>query len=105
MKHTRTKETAANTVIVEVEVDYDVPRKGDTINCYGSQITIKEDMKPRIEFEWDDEAKEYKGSPMLTIEPEPRIVFAANGAGLDDCWHGAYSWRSGEAFTKGPAWE
>lgn len=88
MKHTGTQETATGTVSASIEVEFEVPRKGDTLYIYGHRHTLGEDMTPRIECTYDGE--QYQGEIMRTKEGTNRVVFIGDGL----------TWREGEAFIK-----
>lgn len=90
MKYTNTGKTICNEVTVEANVDYDVPKAGDTLVIYGHRITLKSDMKIGITFAYDKDAKTYTGAPTVTLDGTNRYCWYADG----------YSWRPGEYFIK-----
>ena len=86
MKHIGTQETATGTVTAEVDVHYYVPRKGDTLNVYGTPVTLTENMQPRVKISYD--GQKYIGHIMYTDDMTNRVVFHADGL----------TWRQGEAY-------
>jgi len=95
-KMTGSKETSTGTVTISVDVDFYVPRKGDTLHVYGTDIVLTEDMKPGVAVDYDGE--KYVGSPLMTEETEPRLVF--QGKGLIGSHSTGFTWRKGEAITR-----
>jgi hypothetical protein len=76
--------------IEEIETTLEMaPKAGDTINVYGTEIVLSEDMRPGTDWLWDKSKGEYIPSPRMTSESTPRPVYYADG----------YSWRPGEWFA------
>ena len=84
---TTTKPTGKNDVTVSLEINYNTPKKGDTL-AHGH--TLQNDMTLGIKFDYDHNKGIYTGTPLFTDEVTPRAVFFADG----------YSWREGEFYTR-----
>ena len=90
MKHTYTQPTGTGNVTVSIDVDYYVPRKGDTICIFGHDVVLDEDMHIGADVTYNEEEKRYEGKPMLTKDGRDLPVFYGNG----------HSWRNGEGYTR-----
>jgi hypothetical protein len=84
-KHTRKTEKHGEVTAV---TNYDIPRKGDTIYSYGFEFVLEEDMKMRIDWDFDQDTKKYIPKPMT--DGNGNIVFIGQDI----------TWRKGESFTK-----
>lgn len=100
MKHTSTCETSTGSVTVSVEVDYYVPRKGDTIYVSGHACKLTQDLKPRVELDYDGDR--YVGKVMRTTDGTNRVVFIGYAECIDFPIYGEdfYTWREGESYQK-----
>lgn len=92
MKYINTRDTGTGQVTASIEVDYYVPRKGDTL---GQGITATEDFNIGVEVKWD--GKKYVGSPVITEDGYERPVFYGK-VSIPDYVKGEHiwSWRKGE---------
>jgi len=89
MRHVGIQKTSMGTLRKTVDVDYYVPRKGDTLKLWGVRVKLTKDLRPRIKVGWDGE--KYVGSIMRTNDGLDKVVFAG-GDGL--------GWRQGEPYEK-----
>jgi hypothetical protein len=86
---TNKHDTATGIVEVSAEVDFEIPKAGDTIHIYGTAIVLKQDMKVGLDFTYNEETRKYQAVPLRTTDGTNRLCFYADG----------FSWRPGEYFT------
>ncbi len=88
--HTVTRPSKTGDVTLSVELDFDIPKKGDTLYIYGYKIVCTEDAKLRFEWSYNKTAQKYTAKPMKTKNEKNELVFGVDG----------YSWRPSEYFQK-----
>lgn len=88
--HTVTRPTGTGDVTVSIEIDFEIPQKGDTLNIFGHEIVCTKNARLSLEFEYDEKKKKYTAKPLRTSDGRNLLVFGVDG----------YSWREGEYFKK-----
>ena len=88
--HTVTRPSRTGDVTLSVEINFDIPKKGDTLYVYGYNIVCTEDAKLCFEWDYDKAAQKFTAKPKRTKNEKNELVFGVNG----------YSWRPSEYFEK-----
>ncbi|MHC4103992.1 MAG: hypothetical protein ACYSR9_03560 [Planctomycetota bacterium] len=84
------QDTATGPVTVTAEIDFDVPKAGDTLNIYGHEYTLKKDMRLGVDITYNEELGKYEGVPKRTTDGKNNLVFYGD----------RFSWRKGEYYKK-----
>ncbi len=94
MIHNNKRDTATGHVFATVEVEYNVPKKGDII---GDNIEVLEDFNIGVNVDWD--GNEYVGSPTVSEDGSSLPVFYGK-VKIPHYGTGQWSWRFGDSFTQ-----
>ena len=101
MKYTNKRDTATGYVTASINIDYDVPKKGDMLCDQGCQILVMEDFKLGVDVEWNDQNKKYEGKPILTKDIDALPVFYGDVKILNYVkGKHSWSWRKGDYLKK-----
>ena len=100
MKYTNKRDTSTGYVSASINVDYDIPKKGDILCDQGLTILVIEDFNIGVDVDWNEKDRRYEGSTMRTNDSDALPVFYGNVKIPGYTESGQWSWRKGEYLKK-----
>ena len=100
MKYTNKRDTSTGYVSASIDVDYDIPKKGDILCDQGLTILVTKDFNIGVDVNWNEKEERYEGSPTFTNDSDALPVFYGNVTIAGYTESGRWSWRKGEYFKK-----